>query len=269
MKSTRKGAWQSKRDPTPAIPAYRPPRRTRTSQKAESVLAPEIVSCQSEASQDRVESKSDSEEDTCFGAVWEKIAEPVQTIKETVAIKGIKMMSYRESLECSRYGEVLRWSSDSEGETEKSDGAGKEKLSCPFDGLIVRETELQNSPEKAREDATVTDATVSEATVTETVIERVKVAKQFEASLFIDEITAVYIKRSRNVYTVLYEDGDGEEMNEREFKEAKALYEQTKGVSSKIVEVTHCIVEVRRKAASLRHRMMSKIKTGGKQNAKS
>ena len=190
MKSVRKGAWQSKRGPSPAIPAYRPPRQTRASKKAESVVVPEIVACESEASVERVESKSDSEEDTCFGVVWEKIAEPVQTIKETVVTKGCKMMSYREALEMSKHGEVLRWSSDSEGETEKSDGAGKEKLSCPFDGLIVRETELQNSPEKAREDATVTDATVSEATVTETVIERVKVAKQFEASLFIDEITA-------------------------------------------------------------------------------
>ncbi len=31
-------------------------------------------------------------------------------------IKGIKMMSYREALECSEHGEVLRWSSDSDGE---------------------------------------------------------------------------------------------------------------------------------------------------------
>ncbi len=151
MKNTRKGAWQSKRGPTPAIPAYRPPRQTRTSKKADSVLAPEIMACQSEASLDRVESKSDSEEDTCFGVVWEKIAEPVQTIQDTVVTKGIKMMSYREALECSRYGEVLRWSSDSEGEADKGDGAVKQKLSCPFDGLFVPETKLQNSPGKARQ----------------------------------------------------------------------------------------------------------------------
>ena len=76
MKSLRKGAWQSKRGSSPAIPAYRPPRQTRTSKKAESVLAPEIVACESEANLEIVESKSDSEEDTCFGVVWEKMPEP-------------------------------------------------------------------------------------------------------------------------------------------------------------------------------------------------
>jgi hypothetical protein len=145
-------------------------------------------------------------------------------------------MSYREALECSRYGEVLRWSSDSEGETEKSIRAGKEKLSCPFDGLIVPKTELQDSPKKDGQEATVTESTFTEATETETVIEPVKVAKQFEAGLFIGEVTAVNIKRGRNLYTVLYEDGDGEDMNDREFKEARSLYEQTKGVRSKKVD---------------------------------
>ncbi len=199
-------------------------------------MAPEIVVIQSETSEERVEPKSDSEKDTCFGVVWEKIAEPVQTMKETAVTKGIKMMSYREALEYSRHGEVLRWSSDSEGEADKSDGAVKQKLSCPFDGLFVPETELQNSPGKARKEATETEATVMEATVTETVIEPVKVAKQFEAGLFIGEITAVNIKRGRNLYTVLYEDGDGEDMNDRDYKEARSFYKQTKGASSTIVE---------------------------------
>ena len=118
-------------------------------------------------------------------------------------------MSYREALETSRYGEVLRWSSDSEGETEKSDGVGKPKVSCPFDGLIVPETELQNSPVKARvegtetemtvTEATATETTVTEAAMTETVIQPVKVAKHFEAGLFIGEITAVSIKPLRTI----------------------------------------------------------------------
>ena len=149
MKSLRKGEWQSKGGSSPAIPAYRPPRQTSTSKKAESVLAPEIMACQSEASLDRVESKSDSEEDTCFGVVWEKIAEPMQTIQETVLPKACRMMSYREALEMTRHGEVLRWSSDIEGETDKSDEAAKPKLSCHFECLVIPETELQESPDKA------------------------------------------------------------------------------------------------------------------------
>ncbi len=51
-----------------------------------------------------------------------------------------------------------------------------------------------------------------------------KVAKQFEAGLFRGEITAVNTKRGRSLYTVLYEDGDGEDFNDKEFKEARALF---------------------------------------------
>ncbi len=53
--------------------------------------------------------------------------------------------------------------------------------------------------------------------------------------MFIGEITAVNTKRSRSLYTVLYEDGDGEDMNDREYKEARELYEEIKGLSSKKV----------------------------------
>jgi hypothetical protein len=39
--------------------------------------------------------------------------------------------------------------------------------------------------------------------------------------LFIGEVTAVNIKRGRNLYTVLYEDGAGEDMNDRDHKAEK------------------------------------------------
>jgi hypothetical protein len=35
-------------------------------------------------------------------------------------IKGIRMMSDREATECAQHGEVLRWSSESEGEVEET-----------------------------------------------------------------------------------------------------------------------------------------------------
>ncbi len=53
----------------------------------------------------------------------------------------------------------------------------------------------------------------------------IKVAKQFEQSfLFVNEIMAVTGERGRSLNTVLYEDGDCEDMKDREFKEARALY---------------------------------------------
>ncbi len=84
-------------------------------------MAPEIVDIESE-------SKSDSEEDTCFGVVYEKIAETVHTIQENPYPKCIKVMSEREADEEARFGEVLRWSSDSEGETAKIGGTNKDRL---------------------------------------------------------------------------------------------------------------------------------------------
>jgi hypothetical protein len=100
--------------------------------------------------------------------------------------------------------------------------------------VLITETEDQVSEPVVIDEVpsvTVTKTTVTEATMTETVVQLVKVAKHFEAGLFIGEITAVSINRGRNLYTVLYEDSDGEDMNDREYKEARALYEQTQGVS--------------------------------------
>jgi hypothetical protein len=48
--------------------------------------------------------------------------------KEVHAIpykKGVKMMSYREATEVAEHGEVLRWSSESEGEGEETTKAPK------------------------------------------------------------------------------------------------------------------------------------------------
>ncbi len=151
------------------------------------------------------------------GLYGEKL-QPVQTNQETVVTTGCKMMSYREAQE---HGEVLRWSSVSEGDTEKSDGTGKEIRSFPFEGLIVPpETELQDSPAKAGKETTVTETCLG-----------MKVAKQFEG-----EITAVNTKRGRSLYTVLDEDGDGEDFNDKEFKEARALFLKKDEATNKHVE---------------------------------
>ena len=85
MKNTRKGAWQSKRGPNPAIPAYKAQRQTRASRKTDKVVVVDS------------EAKSDSEEDTCFGVVWEKKGEAVKTPLENPYPKGIKLMSAREA----------------------------------------------------------------------------------------------------------------------------------------------------------------------------
>ena len=69
---------------------------------------------------------------------------------------------------------------------------------------MVTEAETEERQQASVTEAIETGATVTEEAVTETVVERVKVAKQFEAGLFIGEITAVNIKRGKNLYTVLH-----------------------------------------------------------------
>jgi hypothetical protein len=50
------------------------------------------------------------------------------------------------------------------------------------------------------------------------------VMKQFEAGLFCGEVVSATENRGRFLYHVVYEDGDEEDMNDREFKEAYELH---------------------------------------------
>ncbi len=52
-----------------------------------------------------------------------------------------------------------------------------------------------------------------------------KVAKQFEDGVYKGEVISKTGKRGRCLYKILYEDGDGEDLNEKEFKEACMLYD--------------------------------------------
>jgi hypothetical protein len=96
MQTEGKGAWQRKRGHTPALPPYRPPRQRRSPSVEQVEKCEEISEVgDSEANQEVIEvvdsevnkevietipdmvestSRSDSEEDTCFGVVWERVA---------------------------------------------------------------------------------------------------------------------------------------------------------------------------------------------------
>jgi hypothetical protein len=67
-----------------------------------------------------------------------------ETIRENPYPNGIYIMSEREANECTRFGEVLRWSSDSEGETEKTTSADKKKTTrADMSNTIVLITETE------------------------------------------------------------------------------------------------------------------------------
>ncbi len=174
------------------------------------------------------EAKSDSEEDTCFGVVFEKMAEAIEKPRENPY--------------------PLR--RESEAETDKITVADKETpVPIQYQGqpwkdmrntiVLITETEDQTS-DQDEDDIPVSQLLnrQKEASVSETAV-GLKVAKHFESGLFVGEITAVTGKRGRCLYTVLYEDGDGEDFNEREFNEARVLYhdQDGKGASSKIISL--------------------------------
>ena len=59
-------------------------------------------------------------------------------------IKGLKLMSEREATECARYGEVQRWSTDSEVDVEcEDDGESEEptEFGVVWERHVIKETE--------------------------------------------------------------------------------------------------------------------------------
>ncbi len=136
--------------------------------------------------------ESDSEEETQFGLVWGSPGIPETELQDSdVEEDNIPFSELMEKRKTDKQQTIV----------------------------LITETEDQVSEPVVIDEVpsvTVKKTTVTEATMTETVIQLVKVAKHFEAGLFIGEITAVSLNRGRNLYTVLYENGDGEDMNDRE-----------------------------------------------------
>ncbi len=109
-----------------------------------------------------------------------------------------------------------------------------EHWDCPFSSLIHEtpaecaqsgdsdEDDVPLSQIIAQEKLKITE-TVTEMTVGQDSIGR-KVAKRFEAGVFIGEVISVAGQRGRHLYKILYEDGDGEDMNEKEFLQACAMF---------------------------------------------
>jgi hypothetical protein len=163
-------------------------------QVVDSELITEIVEVgESEGKKENVEAKSDSEEDTCFGVVWEKHLE----------------------------------------DEDKNGSVIPEKFQCPFAGPIIPETEEQQDAEISS-DVTASQIIATEREETNEKQEMIvgeefigmSVAKKFDIAgkfkVFRGKVTEVTEQRKRRLYSVVYEDGDGE--NQSEFREACELF---------------------------------------------
>ncbi len=145
-----------------------------------------------------VESRSDSGEDTCFGVVWERVAE----IKD----KNVTVVP--------------------------------EHWVCPFAGLVIPETEDQQDAQKSAEEDNVPFCTLlakeKAGKIGKDVIQNgdefigMSVAKKFEMAgrleVFKGTVKEVTELQNRRLYAIVYEDGDCEDLNEQEFREACELF---------------------------------------------
>jgi hypothetical protein len=122
MRKGAKGAWQSKRGPTRSLPPF-----TDWAQVEERTDLVEVLD--SQVVVDREEAKSESEDDTRFGVLWEKLVDPVQNDRQTDVIQGIVIESETvQAREMSEQAVVI-----------------PDIWSCPFRDLIIPEAEYQNS----------------------------------------------------------------------------------------------------------------------------
>ncbi len=166
-------------------------------QVVDSELITDIVEVgKSEGKQENEEAKSDSEEDICFGVVWEKYLE----------------------------------------DEDKNGSVIPEQFQCPFAGLIIPETEEQQDAEISS-DVTASQIIATEREETHGKQEMIvgeefigmSVAKKFDIAgkfeVFRGKVTEVNDRTAKEtVILCCYENGDGEDLNESEFREACELF---------------------------------------------
>jgi hypothetical protein len=110
-------------------------------------------------------------------------------------------------------------------ETEEQN-SGCEEDNVPFSELKEkRKADRQQEPKESIETVVEKAPTDIDLSAVTEHIGR-KVAKQFEDGVYKGEVISTTGKRGRFLYKILYEDGDGEDLNEKEFKKACMLYNE-------------------------------------------
>jgi hypothetical protein len=160
--------------------------------------------------QDTVQKDSDSEDETQFGVVWEKMTDVHRAMVEA---------------------DKTRLVADKPLAIEYEGEAWKEKI-YPF--VFVPETEDQSIQEQKE-----TTVTIDEMPSGETCVGK-PVMKQFAEGLFKGEVMTATKKRGRYLYHVVYEDGDEEDLNDLEFIEAYELYYKAGNKTSEAIEERSC-----------------------------
>jgi hypothetical protein len=138
-------------------------------------------------------------------------------IHTNLRLKGIKLLSERESDEVARHGEVLRWSSDSEADEVPiaQTTVQKTKQSDIWGPTAKTKALLADLDKNGTEDFPVMQAIPEGHEAV-----GVGIARDFgkDMGVFKGEVRHVKAQRKRHIYHVQYEDGDSENFGLAEYQ---------------------------------------------------
>jgi hypothetical protein len=220
MKKNAVGAWLRRnqlppREPSSRLPPYKPPRQNTVTEIEKDKTSAEVIEIQdSEDIPDKDKDDDESQTETQFGLVWERYEGP-QAESEADKIKDstIKAKQAKSNITHVFVPETEEQGSDCEednipfSELKEKKKSDKQQQPIEFSEMIVAQEP--------------TDKDVPD--VTQDIGRRV--AKQFVDGVYKGEVISKTGKRGRFLYKILYEDGDGEDLNEKEFKKACMLYD--------------------------------------------
>jgi hypothetical protein len=221
--------WVSKNQLPPAIPPYKTPRQLKTNNtrkaRASQCVRKEVIEVSESERQDVVDvteteqKESDSQDETQFGVVWEKLVPVVVSTEEYsdsvwcgLEDPPIVGESGKGTLPISYVGHP--WKDTTypyhafvpETEDQASDS---EDDNVPVSQILA----LENSSKKTMPELPIGKACVGHV-----------ILKQFETGVFKGTVMTATKLRGRYLYHIVYEDGDSEDLNDKELKAGHEMY---------------------------------------------
>ena len=199
--------WFTKNGKSVVIPPYKAPRQKTTKGKHTPKVSERVTEVLDSEDKGKEVVEVDSEDDTQLGLVW---GSPGKTVTET------------ELEDSDGEGDNIPFSELKEkrkaDKPQPIEDVGDVLKDRVYPYVFIPETEVQVS-ETVKEITVGTDGVPSgELCVGKSIM------KEFGEGLFKGYVTTAIKKRGRFLYHVVYEDGDEEDLNDREFREAYDLF---------------------------------------------
>jgi hypothetical protein len=200
--------WVSKNGKPVHIPPYKAPRQKTTKGKDETTVSERVIEVLDSEDKGKGIVESDSEEETQLGLVWGSPGISETELQDSDVEEDNIPFSQLQT----------KTKADKPQPIEYVGEAWKEKF-YPF--VFITETEDQVS--ETVEDTTVV---IDEVPSGETCVGKT-ILKEFGEGLFKGKVTTAMKMRGQFLYHVVYYDGDEENLNDQEFREAYDLFNKS------------------------------------------